>query len=497
MQDAWVSAMIGIQDTPTSWREHGWTAALLLGLGVVVQVLVACLVLLRPQRRQSSSLAWIVLILLVPVAGVAAFVLFGEVRIGRRRVQQHAEIQSRVRAAMAHTWRGQRPADVPVHHKPLAVLARLVGQTEPRDGNHVELYSDTLEVIDHLIADIDRAREHVHLLFYIYLVDDTGQRVAQALMQAAARGVVCRLLVDALGSRALLESALRHDLEEAGVRVVGAIPAPFVPFLFARMDLRNHRKIAVIDQRVGYTGSQNIADPSFAPRARVAPWVDCMLRLEGPAVVDLQELFVEDWFMDTEEDLTELLDAVAPLPDGVPVQVMGTGPNAENLALVQLLQAAVHVAREEVILTTPYFVPDEGTLAALCTAAGRGVEVTLVLPRRNDSLLVGAASRAFYEVLLGAGVRIHEYTRGLLHAKTITVDRGLALMSTANFDRRSFEINFEVSTLIYDSDVASRLRFIQKGYLESAPQVHERTWNTRPIWRRIAHNAAGLMGPLL
>jgi cardiolipin synthase len=207
---------------------------------------------------------------------------------------------------------------------------------------------------------------------------------------------------------------------------------------------------------------------------------------------------VQDWYLDTDESLDEVLEIMPPAEEGgVATQVMGTGPNSYNEALRQLHLSAFHLAEEELILTTPYFVPDEATLIALRTAARRGVETTLIVPARNDSPLVAAASRSLYQPLLEAGVRIFEYEKGLLHAKTFTVDRNLALISTANLDRRSFELNFEASMMVYDSDFASELRFLQTSYLSDSRRVEPGRWRRRPWPRRLWQNAAGMLGPLL
>ena len=478
--------------------EDGWVTAISLLALFGVQLCLAASVLLRPQARQSSSLAWILVILLLPGVGIFSWLVFGEVRVGRDRMRRHAAIQKQIHDHLTAIWE-QEAHEVHLGEidRSLSGIGHQVCDTAPRPGNLVQLLGDTDEVIERLIADIDAARDHVHLLFYIWLTDTNGRHLAEAVARAAHRGVSCRVLVDHMGSRTLLKSSLRTLMEKAGAEVVASLEPPFPPFLTQRLDVRNHRKIATIDGDIGWTGSQNIADASFAPKAAYAPWVDCMLRLEGPVVADLSELFIEDWALDTGEPLTDHLRVPAPRPGGMPVQILGTGPNSKNHAMVQMLQAAMHLAREEVILTTPYFVPDEGTLAALQTAASRGVKVQLIVPKRNDSALVGAASRSFYEPLLRAGATIHEYTKGLLHAKTITLDRDRAYVGSANLDRRSFEINFEVGALVYDSDFASHLRLLQMTYLQDSVEVCADDWARRPTWRRGLQNAAGLLGPLL
>lgn len=465
-----------------------------------VKILLAAAILLRSRATPAIRLAWLVVVFAVPVVGVIAYLLIGEVRLGRRRVRRYRAITKRV---AAHT--GERTARsvaldelVADRHRPVAYLAEAVGGSRPRGGHALRLFGETDAFMTALVDDIDAAEAHCHLEFYIFLTDSSGTRVAEALMAAAQRGVACRLLVDAVGSRPFLKSGLRRRLAGAGVRVVAALPARLVRLLFARLDLRNHRKIVVIDGAVAYCGSQNIANADFAIKPRYAPWVDAMVRLEGPAAHDLQVLFVQDWYLDTDESLeAELAAWPAAAPNGAAVQIMGTGPTDYNEALPQLNAASFHMAREELILTTPYFVPDDATATALCTAAHRGVETILVLPAHNDSPLVAAGSRSYYEKLLAAGVNIYEFQPGLLHAKTITIDRDVALVTSANLDRRSFELNFEVSMVVYDSDFASQLRFLQKSYIEDSTRVDPAAWSRRGWPRRLWQNTVGLMSPLL
>jgi len=468
-------------------------------LELLFRLTFICFVLLR-KRNMSSTLAWIVVILAVPLFGAALYLMIGEIRLGRRNIQRHREIVKRIQSSIPFTAAAATimRAQVPSRFSHLAVLAEAVGDNDALGGNSLRLIGASDLFIQALVEDIDAAQLHCHLLFYIFLDDHSGTRVAEALMRAAKRGVTCRLLVDGVGSKLFLRSALRRQLAAAGVHVVEALAAHPLRMLLSRIDLRNHRKIVVIDGAISYTGSQNMADAEFAIKPRYAPWVDAMVRIEGPITWDLQVLFVEDWYLDTGESLEDLLH-IQPLAhsDGVIAQVMGTGPNSFNEALRQLNQAAFHAAREELIVTTPYFVPDEATLTALCTTARRGVDTMLVVPARNDSPLIAAASRSHYPYLLECGVKIYEFQHGLLHAKTVTVDRDLALVSTANLDRRSFELNFEVSLVVYDDDFASQLRFLQVGYISQSRLVESVRWRRRPWPTRLCYNAAGTLSALL
>ncbi len=465
-----------------------------------LHVLFVVYVLLRPRSRQNSSMAWIFFIVAVPFVGIVFYLVVGDIRPGSRRKRRHRRIQANLRAVLRRAWNdASTTATVPGGGtEAIARIARLGSETLPRNGNRLKLLTGANDFARALVHDIDNAEAHVHLLFYIYLDDRVGRTVADALVRAETRGVDCRLLVDHVGSSEFLKSELCRELKRAGVKVVHALATHITQIASIRFDMRNHRKIAVLDGKVGYTGSHNIAEEAFHPKPRFAPWVDATLRIEGPTVRDLQALFIEDWYMDSAENLDHLITVEPPeYEDGRIVQIVGTGVNSQNEALVRVIQSAVHMAREELILTTPYFVPDEGTLTAITTAAIRGVRTIVVLPARNDSPIVALASRSFYQPLLEAGAEIHEFTRGLLHAKTITVDRDFAIVSTANLDRRSFEINFELTTLVYDSDFASELRLLQKRYLEDCRRVDLRRWAARRWPRRLVENAAGLFSPLL
>ncbi len=464
------------------------------------QLAVAGLVLVRRGRKPAVATAWIVTVMALPLAGIGLYLLVGESRVGRRRAARHAAIVAKVDTPTVHRHQDPRSMQVTLNEdqRQLAALATSVSHGPVLGGNRVDLSGDSAANIDRMVADIDAARRHVHLLTYIFLNDAAGRSIAQALARAARRGVATRLLVDALGSKAFLSSETRMLLEKAGVQVTAALPVSLVRAVLARLDLRNHRKLLVVDGQVAWTGSQNIAEAAFAPKARYAPWVDCVVRIEGPLARELQVVFVEDWSMERDEDLSEVL-AIEPTfqPEGVAGQAVATGPNFGNDSMTSLVQAAVQLARREIVLTTPYFVPDLPMQAALGVAARRGVATHLVLPRRNDSWLVQRASRGLYEELLACGVRIHEFTGGLLHAKTIVVDRMVSVVTSANLDRRSFELNFEMGVLLYDERLSERLRRLQQGYMDRSEEMDLVRWRRRPMGRRLLEGAAGLMSPLL
>ena len=465
------------------------------------RVSLVIMILSRRRIEPATRLTWIILLLALPLIGSIIFLLVGQTRFGRQRIERHRRIVDALARPEVHA--SADPGTYAVSSLEsaslrIARLAELVSDSGPVLGNEIELFSDTNRILDGLEADIDAAQEHCHLEFFIWLDDAAGVRIGDALNRASARGVQCRVLVDGVGSKAFLRSALCRKMRAGGVQVVNALPANAVRALFSRLDLRNHRKIVVIDRGLAWTGSQNLAEASFAPKPEFAPWVDCAVRLQGPAAKELHLLFVEDWYLDTDESLVDLLMTPVPLrPNGVAAQAFGTGPNFQNLAATQSLQSFIHEAKSQLVITTPYFVPDNATVVNLATAARRGVEVHLVVPRRNDSFLVGLASRSSYGTLLESGVQIHEFEGGLLHAKTITLDREVSLVSSANLDRRSLFLNFEAGLYVYDQDFTSQLRFLQQSYIESSREVDPAEWNNRGVRARLAENAAGLLSPLL
>lgn len=460
---------------------------------LVVRLGLSGVIIMRSQGSPAVRLAWLTIILIVPFVGGPLYLLLGGIRLGKDRLRRHQE---------AWKWlRDQEWEDPPVSAilpGRAGALVEALGGDEPTTGNLLRLYSETEEATRVLIGDIDHAKQRVDLLVYIYLDDDTGRAVAQALIRAAGRGVACRVLADAFGSTRFLHSELRSSMERAGVRVLPALPVRMFGVAVARLDHRNHRKIFVIDGRIGWTGSMNIASASFELKPKYAPWVDVAVRVEGPAVFDLHTLFIEDWVVESREDPATLRMArPRPLESDAIVQILGTAPHRHPLALRELSIFGLPGGEDQITMTTPYFVPDDVTVTALISAARAGVPTTLIVPKRNDSPLVAAASRSFYERLLQAGVRLFEYRAGLLHAKTITLGDTRSVISTANLDRRSYELNFEVTMFVVDRSFSDKLRNLQAQYMAQSDEVVLNAWRKRGTARRFTENLVGVMAPLL
>ena len=389
---------------------------------------------------------------------------------------------------------------MPERYEHLFRLGHSISGFDPVGGNSARLLADSNATIDAMVADIDAAEDHVHLLFYIWLPDNNGCKVVEALKRAVRRGVTCRAMADDLGSRLLIRSEHWKAMQDAGVHVAVALPIgnPLLRPLRGRIDLRNHRKIVVIDGRITYCGSQNCADPEFLVKAKYAPWVDAVMRFEGPIARQNQHLFAADWMTYADENIDDLLRQPIRAPQqGFPAQVIGTGPTVRYSAMPEMFESLIYSARRELVISTPYYVPDESMQNALCSSAYRGVDTTIIFPARNDSWIVGGASRSYYANLLDAGVTVYEYVGGLLHTKSLTLDGEVTLIGSANMDRRSFELNYENNILFYDAKLTADVRERQQEYISRSNVVTRQMVASWSLPRRLWNNTLALLGPVL
>jgi cardiolipin synthase len=476
------------------------------GIGVAIHIAVEfaliCRVMLRPHREPASRIAWVAVIAAVPVFGMLIYLLFGEVNIGRRRTSRMREVIEGLSSLATQSTGGERKieVDVPRRYEQLFRLGRSISGLAPIGGNSGALLADSNAAIDAMVTDIDAAREHVHLLFYIWLADNNGLKIVAAVKRAAARGVTCRVIADGLGSRSMIRSPHWQAMREAGVRVALALPIgnPLLQPLVGRMDVRNHRKILVVDGKITYCGSQNCADPEFRVKAKYAPWVDAVIRFEGPIARQNQFLFASDWMTYSNEDIRDVLDTPVPASSpGFAAQVIGTGPTVRQSAMPEMFESLIYAARRDLVITTPYYVPNESMQSALRASARRGVDVTVAFPARNDSWIVAGASRSYYQELLDAGVKIYEYIGGLLHTKSLTVDGDVTLIGSANMDRRSFDLNFENNILFYDANLTAAVRARQREYLTCSNRITCETVNSWSTPRRLWNNTLAVLGPIL
>jgi cardiolipin synthase len=470
----------------------------------VVALALVPLVLVR-RKEPSSTIAWILTLVFLPPVGAILFLLFGRDRVrwpAKRKRALDALVRAQVAEARDETGEPDRSSQLPVLdgasslERALFRLGARLTHLRATYGNRVEVLSDGNATFDAIGAAIDAARHHVHAQYYLIRNDATGRWFRDRLVAAAKRGVTVRLLLDGYGCLAV-GRAWRRPLRKAGARVADFLPMRSV--LLQPVNLRNHRKIVVVDGEVAFTGGFNVGDEYRGQMPGVGGWRDVHLRIEGPAAAELQRVFFQDWAFATSEPI----DPQAYFPRNLPargeatIAIVPSGPDTRNEAIHRLFFGAIVGAEREVVVTTPYFVPTESLLVAMELAAMRGVDLELLLPGRSNHRVTFHAGRSFYAQLLEAGVGVHEYVPGIVHAKTLVVDDRVALVGSANMDLRSFRLNFEVHTLVHDTSTAARLREAFASYARESQRVNLAQWRERPWTLRVKEGAARLVSPLL
>lgn len=452
------------------------------------------LAIVPQQRSPAAARTWLLLIFLLPIPGLVLYGIIGRVYLPRRRIEMQRRASEVIRLAQERLSASFIAIDLPEPAAMVSSLTVALGDFRPFAGNAVELITAYEDGIGRLVDDIESARYEAHLLTYIFAPDAIGARVSDALLHAARRGVTCRLVVDAVGSSRGLKQ-FSHAWRAAGIEVHAALPMGSLRRRGSRFDLRNHRKIAVIDGSVGYIGSQNIADPNFIPDY---PNEELVVRMTGPAVAQLQALFASDFYFES----GRALDAPVSFPKlgaagSSVVQLLPSGPAYGRENAKELMVTLAYAARARIVVTTPYLIPDESFLQALGVAARRGVDVRIVVSLHANQRLAQLAQQSYYEALLDAGVGIYLYRPRFLHAKHMSVDDNVAMIGSVNADIRSFSLNAEASLLVYDRAIVARLRGIQERYFAESDRLSAKVWAARPVTARMAQNVARLADSFL
>ncbi|WP_373778031.1 cardiolipin synthase [Glaesserella sp.] len=460
--------------------------------------------LLIKKQSNSATLSWIMLIYLVPIIGLILYLMFGEITLGRK----HAE-KAKALAPIYQEWFKQLQKhphllrqNISGRYLALFELCQKQLQIPCVAGNELKLLSSPQTIMRQIIRDIRNAETEIRMVFYIWhnggMVDD----IAEELKNARRRGVNVQVLLDAVGSSEFLRSPQYHAMRAEGIEIGESFKVKLWRVFLSRIDLRQHRKIIVIDNHIGYTGSMNMVDPAFFKQdENVGQWIDVMVRINGPVSTVLAALHSWDWQIENE------VEALPPLPDEkhVPVdldnqhavQILPSGPNENKELMPRALATAIYSARSSIVITTPYFVPSLEIANALESAALRGVSVKIIVPKRNDSVMVEWASRYFFDELLEAGVEIYRFEDGLLHTKSILIDERLVMIGSVNMDIRSFLLNFEVTMIVDDADFAREVNTLQRDYIDASTMVDVERWAKRPVYKRIVEKLFYLSSPLL
>ena len=492
----------------------GWLATLFAAAVWIAQIVVFVLALcvIPGNRKPSTAMAWLILILAVPGFGILAFLMFGGTSVGRKRREWQRQVNERVMEELAREEVPTPPPGAPGADGtgPLAGMVRLnqgLSSLPMSYGNTLEVLTDYAGCFEAMRADVDAATDFVHVEFYISAWDDWTDELLGSLAAAAERGVEVRLLFDHLGSHGI--PVYKQFLEKLeGTKIQWARMLPIRPLKgeFRRIDLRNHRKILVVDGTVGWTGSQNLIEPGYnKPKNHKAgrEWVELMARVTGPCVRQLNLVFSTDWVAETSGSILHTL-AEAPTVPGRPgaatdvaCQVVPSGPGYATENNLRLFNSMLYSAQRRLSLTSPYFVPDESLLSAVTTAAQRGVEVELFVSEGADQFMVAHAQRSYYEALLRAGIRIWLYPEPfVLHAKHFTVDDDLAVIGSSNMDYRSFALNYEVVMLVSDPEVVTRMGEVQDEYRRLSRELTLEEWTARGRPARYLDNVMRLTAAL-
>jgi len=479
------------------WKTAPTLGLVVSALGYLFTLFLIRWVLLIKKRNPASTVAWILTIIFLPVFGGILFLMFGVNRIERRKQQHDRSVEEFHAPEPSLTPHTVMPDEVrSALENRLMRLARRITDTAALRGNRIELLADTNRTLGLIEQAIRSAEKTLHLEYYIWQPDKTGSRIRDLLVEKAQQGVTVRFIYDKIGSMRLGRKFLK-PMREAGIHVASFLPGITFRERFS-VNLRSHRKIVIVDGRVAFTGGMNIGDEYLGRNKKLGYWRDTHLKFTGPAVVQLQHVFAEDWYFATRETLSG--PDVFPVPSSngkVHAQVIAGKPTGEIGEFYTLMFAAINEARHRITLATSYFVPPIALATALETAALRGVSVRLLLAGRSAYFWTKLAARSYYDSLLESGVEIHEYQRGLLHSKTLTIDGQWSLVGTPNFDARSLLLNFEVALAMYDSGIAMQLEEQYEHDLQWARRIDPVERENRSAWQTLQENVCRMFAPVL
>lgn len=482
-----------------------------LVLAHTVLTLSCALRVLYYQKNYGVALAWLVILFVAPVIGLIAYLIIGEPKLGRTRDKRKQEIVGFYHEFAALYFHDQAPSvALSPPWQALACLSEGSTGFPALGGHQCQFLNDTDAMVDAMVSDIGLAQRSVVLEFYIIEPKGKVVQVLEALEAAAMRGVRCEVLADGIGSAQFFSTVWYSRLKKSGVLMHQSLSIGLLKAVLVRSDLRNHRKLLVVDETLAYTGSYNLVDPEvFKQGAGFGQWVDMMVRLQGPVALHLLAMFYADVAVEKRNYFNEVkqlwqerwqyvqpLSVQAALAPSV-VQALPSSPDQNHYVFYEALICALHLAQHSVVMTTPYFVPDETLLLAMTTASRRGVKVTLIVPQKVDSFLVRYASHAYFRILLQSHVRIAQFQAGLLHTKSVVVDDAFALFGTVNMDMRSFYLNMELTVALYSPTEIGALSLQQQAYLRESVDIDAARWLKRSVWRRLLENTVRLMSPLL
>ena len=480
-----------------------WTWWVLLVMVFDITIRVAAIIIIPRNRRPTAAMAWLLAIYFIPLNGVFLFLLIGNPRLPRKRRLKQQRINDYIRETSAHLDFGSLWPNAPEWFTSLVTLNRNLGALPLAGDNGAQLIADYDTSIQAMADAVREAEHYVHVEFYILQADQTTDVFFRALEEVVARGVTVRVLMDHWANRSkpyYKTTIARLDAMGAHWRLM--LPVQPLKGKYQRPDLRNHRKLLVVDGKVAFTGSQNLTDSTYnLPKniRRGLHWVDLMARIEGPVVASINAVFLSDWYSETDEVLTDEIDLfhVESGPGDLDCQIVPSGPGFEFENNLKMFMALLFAAQRRIIIVSPYFVPDEGLLLAITTACQRGLQVELFVSEEGDQAMVYHAQRSYYEALLRAGVRIWMYRKPyILHTKSLTIDDETAIIGSSNMDMRSFGLNLEITMLVRGSEFVDQLREVEDLYRSLSRELTLEEWKQQPLRSTVLDNLARLTSAL-
>ena len=477
---------------------------ILIGLIILVgNIILSGLIVFFERRNPSSTWAWLLVLLFVPVLGFFIYMVFGR---NSRREKMFLKKEEYDRAVyhnnVESVRKNREQKQILRNHEPLIdhtyvtdlIHMHLNSGSWLTFNNKIDYFNNGQDKFDALIEDIRNAKKHIHLEYYIWRGDELGARLVEELTKKAAEGVEVRVLYDGIGN-SLLPSYFFDNLRKAG-----GYTAAFLPRFIVRLNYRNHRKLAIIDGKIGYIGGFNVGDEYLGITKRYGPWRDTHLRFQGDAVDQMQMRFIKDWNFTSKKGKAEISEDYFPAReqfDGVAAQIVSSGPDTKWNNVRNGFFKMMNEAESHIYLTTPYFVPDDGIFEALRVAALSGLDVRIIIPGNPDHFFVYWASMSYLGELLEAGVKVYQYERGFIHAKVLTIDGKVATVGSANMDIRSFVLNFEVNAFLYDEGIAQLLEEEFENDLHACVEITKEWYHRRRWWFKVHEAVARLVSPML
>ena len=466
-------------------------------------VRIAAIIIVPRNRRPTAAMAWLLAIYFIPLIGVFLFLLIGNPRLPRKRRRKQERINGYIHDTSEHLDFGTLRPHAPDWFTSIVTLNRNLGAMPLAGDNAAHLIPEYQQSLDAMADAIRAATRYVHIEFYIFQSDAATDNLFRALEEACERGIVVRVLLDHWANRCkpFYKKTLRR-LDAMGAQWRLMLPVQPFKGKYQRPDLRNHRKLLVIDGRSAFMGSQNVTDSTYNLRKNIKRglhWVDLMVRLEGPVVASVNAVFLSDWYSETDESLTEEIDLfdVRSGPGDLDCQIVPSGPGFEFENNLRLFLSLINYAQRKVIVVSPYFVPDEALLLAITTACHRGLEVELFVSEDGDQAIVYHAQRSYYEVLLRAGVKIWMYRKPfILHSKSMTIDDETAIIGSSNMDMRSFGLNMEISMLVRGEEFVREMRGVEDMYRKLSRELTLEEWEKQPLRSTVLDNLARLTSAL-